>query len=54
MLPLVANSDTTENLLNQQIYDGNSFANGWSGTNDHNHGNNIAAGVDGEYIENSI
>ena len=54
MLPLLANADTTENLLNQQIYDGNSFANGWSGTNDHNHGNNIAAGVDGEYIENSI
>lgn len=54
MLPLLANADTTENLLNQQIYDGNNFANGWSGTNDHNHGNNIAAGVDGEYIENSI
>jgi len=54
LIPIIASSDTTENLLNQNFYDGNNFANGWSGTNDHNHGNSIVAGVDGEYIENSI
>jgi len=54
LIPIIASSDTTENLLNQQFYDGNNFANSWSGTNDHNHGNSIVAGVDGEYIENSI
>jgi hypothetical protein len=54
LIPIIANSDTTGNLLNQQFYDGNKFANGWSGTNDHNHGNSIVAGVDKEYIENSI
>ena len=54
ILPISLYAETTNNLLNQQIYDGNNFANGWSGTNDHNHGNAIVAGVDGEYIENSI
>ena len=47
MLPLVANSDTTGNLLNQDFST-------WSGTNTSRHGNNIVAGVHGQYVESTI
>lgn len=47
MLPLVANSDTTENLLNQDFST-------WSGTNTARHGNNIVAGVHGQYVETEV
>ena len=47
MLPLVANSDTTENLLNQDFST-------WSGTNTARHGNSIVAGVHGQYVETEI
>jgi len=47
MLPLVANSDTTENLLNQDFST-------WSGTNTARHGNNIVAGIHGQYVETGI
>ena len=47
MLPLVANSDTTENLLNQDFST-------WSGTNKARHGNDTVAGVHGQYVESTI
>ena len=47
MLPLVANSDTTGNLLNQDFST-------WSGTNTSRHGNNIVAGVHGQYVETEV
>ena len=47
MLPLVANSDTTENLLNQDFST-------WSGTNTARHGNDTVAGVHGQYVESTI
>lgn len=50
----ISHADVTGNLVNQNFFNGNNFDNGWSGTNDHNHGNDTVAGVDGEYIENSI
>ena len=47
MLPLVANSDTTGNLLNQDFST-------WSGTNTARHGNNTVAGVHGQYVETEV
>ena len=47
LIPLVANSDTTGNLLNQDFST-------WSGTNTARHGNNIVAGVHGQYVESTI
>ena len=47
MLPLLANADTTKNLLNQDFST-------WSGTNTARHGNNIVAGVHGQYVESTI
>ena len=47
MLPLLANADTTENLLNQDFST-------WSGTNTVRHGNSIVAGVHGQYVESTI
>jgi hypothetical protein len=43
----VANSDTTENLLNQDFST-------WSGTNTDRHGNDTVAGVHGQYVESTI
>jgi hypothetical protein len=43
----VANSDTTENLLNQDFST-------WSGTNTARHGNDTVAGVHGQYVESTI
>ena len=47
MLPLVANADTTKNLLNQDFST-------WSGTNTARHGNSIVAGVHGQYVETEV
>jgi hypothetical protein len=47
MLPLLANADTTKNLLNQDFST-------WSGTNTARHGNNIVAGVHGQYVETEV
>lgn len=47
-------AEQTGNLLNQTYFDGSTPINGWSGTNDHNHGGSIIAGVHGEYLENTI
>ena len=47
MLPLLANADTTKNLLNQDFST-------WSGTNTARHGNSIVAGVHGQYVETEV
>ena len=47
-------AEQTGNLLNQTYFDSGKPINGWSGTNDHNHGNSIIAGVHGKYLENTI
>ena len=47
LIPIIANSDTTENLLNQDFST-------WSGTNTARHGNDIVAGVHGQYVESTI
>ena len=52
--PLSLFAEQTGNLLNQTYFNGNTPANGWTGTNDHNHGNSIIAGVHEEYLENTI
>ena len=54
LFPLFLFAETTDNLLNQTYFNGTTPINGWSGTNDHNHGGSIIAGVHGEYLENTI
>ena len=54
LFPLTLLAETTGNLLNQTYFNGSTPINGWSGTNDHNHGGSIIAGVHGEYLENTI
>ena len=54
LFPLSLFAETTGNLLNQTYFNGSTPINGWSGTNDHNHGGSIIAGVHGEYLENTI
>ena len=54
LFPLSLFAETTDNLLNQTYFDSGKPINGWSGTNDHNHGNSIIAGVHGKYLENTI
>ena len=54
LFPLSLFAETTGNLLNQTYFNGSTPINGWSGTNDHNHGNSIIAGVHGKYLENTI
>lgn len=46
LIKLNSYAETTNNLVSQD------FTTGWSGTNlDHRHGDNIIAGVNGEYVE---
>ena len=54
LFPLTLFAETTDNLLNQTYFDSGKPINGWSGTNDHNHGNSIIAGVHDKYLENTI
>lgn len=54
LFPLTLFAETTGNLLNQTYFNGSTPINGWSGTNDHSHGDSIIAGVHGEYLENTI
>jgi len=54
LFPLSLFAETTDNLLNQTYFDSGKPINGWSGTNDHNHGNSIIAGVHDKYLENTI
>ena len=49
MLPLVANSDTTGNLLNQ-----NFDSNAWSGTATGRHGSHEIAANHGQYLESTV
>jgi len=49
MLPLVANADTSANLLNQ-----NFDSNAWSGTATGRHGSNEIAAQHGQYLESTI
>ena len=53
-IPTTLSSEETGNLVSQTYFNGSQFANGWTGTNDHNHGNQILAGVHGEYLENTV
>ena len=50
----IAISASADNLLNSTMYNGSEFANGWSGTNDHNHGNSIVAGEHNKYLEATV
>lgn len=50
----IAISVSADNLLNSTMYNGSEFANGWSGTNDHNHGNSIVAGEHNKYLEATV
>ena len=48
-------AETTGNLLPQQFFNNNQEHNGWNCTDpSHNHGNNIFAGVHGDFLENTI